>query len=92
MGLPAVKDSWEPSSQLEFDEFDGSAVDDGKHEDKVSDQPPAEDRGDAGGGEEDEVSESGPRKKAKPPTCQRLTNTNDNGKWVIWFTPYIAAR
>ena len=50
-----------------FGEFDGSAVDDGKLGGKVSDQPPAEDGGDAGC-EEDEVSESRLRKKAKPPT------------------------
>ena len=67
MGLPAVKEFWEPSTQLEFGEFDGSAVDDGKLEGKPSDQLPAEDGGDAGC-EEDEVPESRPRKKTKPPT------------------------
>ena len=50
-----------------FSEFDGSAVDDGELEGKVSDQPPAEDGGDAGC-EEDEVSESRRRKRTKPPT------------------------
>ena len=69
MGLPAVKEFGEPSTQLEFDEFDNSGVDDGKLEGKVSDQPPGEDvDGGDEGGEEDEVSESPPKKKTKPPT------------------------
>ena len=67
MGLPAVKEFWELSTQLKFDKFDDSAVEGGKLEGKVSDQPPTEDGGDAGC-EEDEVSESRLRKKTKPPT------------------------
>ena len=69
MGLPAVKEFGEPSTQLEFDKFDKSGVDDGKFEGKVSGQPPAEDvDGGDEGDEEDEVSESPPKKKTKPPT------------------------
>ena len=69
MGLPAVKEFGEPSTQLEFDEFDNSGVNDGKLEGKVSDQPPAEDvDGGDEGGEEDEESESRPKKKTEPPT------------------------
>ena len=60
MGLPVVKEFREPSTQLEFGEFDGSAVDDGKLEGKVFDQPPAEDGGDKGS-EENEAPGSGCR-------------------------------
>ena len=67
MGIPVVRAFGEPSTQPEFDEFDGSAVEDGKLEGKVSDRSPAEDGGN-GGSEQNEVSGSKPRKKPKPPT------------------------
>ena len=57
-GIPAVKEFWELSTQLKFDEFYGSAVEGGKLEGKASDRPPAEDGGDEGS-EENEVSGSG---------------------------------
>ena len=69
MGLPAVKEFGEPSTQLEFDEFDDVAVDEGKPETKGSDRPPAggaNERDESSG--EGEVSESQPKKKTKPPT------------------------
>ena len=67
MGIPVVRVFGEPSTQPEFDEFDGSAVEDGKLEGKVPDRSPAEDGGDEGS-EQNEVSGSKPRKKPKPPT------------------------
>ena len=71
-GLPAVKEFGGPSTQLEFDEFDDTAVDDGLHGGKSSDKLPTEeaDEGSKGeGGEEDEESESQPKRKTKPPAA-----------------------
>lgn len=63
-----MKEFGEPSTQLEFDEFDDAAVDEEKPEDEGSDQPLAE--GADGGDESDEeggVPESQPKEKTKPP-------------------------
>ena len=70
-GLPAVKEFGEPSTKLEFDEFDDVAADGGHLERKDSDKPPAEGVDESGkdkDGVEDKVSESKLMKKTKPPT------------------------
>lgn len=70
-GLPAVKEFGEPSTKLEFDEFDDTVADEGQTEGKDSDQPPAEETNEDGKGEdgaEDEKPESKLTNKTKPPT------------------------
>jgi len=69
--LPAVKEFGEPSTQLEFDEFDDTAVDEGQPEGESSVQLPeegADEGGKDGDGEENKELESKPKEKAKPPT------------------------
>ena len=70
IGLPAVKEFGEPSTQLEFDEFDDMTVERGGSEDKGSDQPPTEGVGGGGkdGDVEGEESPSQLGEKTKPPT------------------------
>ena len=65
-----MKEFGEPSTKLEFDEFDDMATDRGQPEGKNEDQPlPEVDEGGKGEeGVEDGESESGLRKKTKPPT------------------------
>ncbi|KAF9642680.1 Brix-domain-containing protein [Thelephora ganbajun] len=66
-GLPAVKEFGEPSTQLEFDEFDDVPVDEGQAEDKNSDRRCAEKVDEGGKGEDGEDPESKPKEKTKPP-------------------------
>ena len=70
-GLPAVKEFGEPSTKLEFDEFDDMAADEGQPECKDSNKPPAEEVDESGKDKdnvEDKSSESKLMKKTKPPT------------------------
>jgi len=73
-----VKEFVEPSTQLEFDEFDDTAVDE--------EQP--EGKGSIGGreenGEEDEELESKSEKKSRPPTV-------DEYQWQ-WKVSYLGSR
>ena len=66
-----MKEFGEPSTKLEFDEFDDMATDGGQAEGKGKGQPPPEEVDEGGKDEEgveDGESESEPRKKTKPPT------------------------
>ena len=66
-----MKEFGEPSTKLEFDEFDDMATNGGQPEGKNKDQPLLEEVDEGGKGKEgveDGESESGPRKKTKPPT------------------------
>lgn len=65
-GLPAVKEFGEPSTGLEFDEFDDLAADGGEPGGDSPGRPSAE--GPVVGGEEHEEPESKSEKKTKPPT------------------------
>lgn len=85
-GLPAVKEFGEPSTRLEFDEFDDTAMEGGKSEDKGSDQPAA--KGVCGGekdegGVEDGEPTSEPGEKTKPPTV-------DEYQWQ-WKVGYLGS-
>ena len=92
-GLPAVKEFGEPSTRLEFDEFDDMAVDGGQPEDESLDRPPVEKLDEDGkGGDHEEHGDSEPNsKKTKPPTvdeyqwqwkvsdpCSRLVRRGNN--------------
>jgi len=52
MGLPAMKEFREPSTKLEFDEFEGVVADGGHSDGESTDNPSVEDV-DKGGKEED---------------------------------------
>jgi len=68
-GLPAVKEPREPSTKLGFDGFNDIVADGGHPEGKGTNQPPPEEVGEDGKGEEvveDVESESKPRMKFKP--------------------------
>lgn len=69
-GLPAVKEFGEPSTRLEFDEFDDMAVDGDRAEGESPDRPLAEKPDEDGECEDGEHgdSETKPMKKTKPPT------------------------
>jgi len=62
-----VKESWKPSTKLEFDGFDDMVTDGGQPEGKVTNQPPQEkvsEDGKRGEVVEDGESESKPRKES----------------------------
>ena len=62
-----MKESWEPSTKLQFDGFDDMVTDGGQPEGKVTNQPPQEEVSEDGKGEEvveDGESESKPRKES----------------------------
>ncbi|KAF9786471.1 Brix-domain-containing protein [Thelephora terrestris] len=68
-GLPAVKSFGEPSTRLEFDEFDDSVVDTEQPGPKSPDQQRAKEvDGGSEDGEKGEESEPDPKDKTKPPT------------------------
>jgi len=89
IGLPAVKEFGEPSTKLEFDEFEDAAAGGGHSEGKSPDRPSAE-AVDKGGKEEDmedEESESKPRKKTKLPTVDEYQwqwKVSDLGSHFVW--------
>ena len=62
-----MKESWEPSTKLEFDGFDDMVTDGGQPGGKGTNQPPQEEVSEDGKGEEvmeDGESESKPRKES----------------------------
>ena len=89
-GLPAVKEFGEPSTRLEFDEFDDMEVDGGQAEDESPDRPPAEkldEDGKGGDGEEHEDLESKPKKKTKPPAVDEYQwqwKVSGPGSRLVW--------
>jgi len=82
-----VKEFVGPSTQLEFDEFDDTAVDEEQLEGKGSVPPLAEGAGEGGreeNAEEDEELESKSEKKSRPPTV-------DEYQWQ-WKVSYLGSR
>ena len=89
-GLPAVKEFGEPSTRLEFDEFDDMAVDGEQAEGESPDQPPTEKLDDDGEGEDDERGglESKPMKKTKPPKVDEYQwqwKVSNPGSGFVWW-------